>query len=214
MRQITVKYMGECRKCAAPLEIGTQAMYEKLTGIFCVGCEPTDTEDIRAYRQEGADRKADKLEGWADKRKADAARVLKAGEPYRSDLAFNTQPGPIPFRARLIAREDRAYESLRKADGMQARANSLRHVAVAGDREKKRQIVRDAMKARLTVGAVVDTGIYGLGVVEKINKKTATIGKTGTSGTYKTTVDLSFLRIIGTESKHREAYEASLTAAI
>ena len=61
MRQIEVKYQGECNKCGAVLEVGTQASYEKYTGIFCVGCEPKDTEEIRAYRQAKADQKAGSL---------------------------------------------------------------------------------------------------------------------------------------------------------
>ena len=44
--------------------------------------------------------------------------------PY-SDYAFNTQPGHIPFRAKLIAREDRAYESTVKAASMRSRADGI-----------------------------------------------------------------------------------------
>jgi len=76
------------------------------------------------YR-ERREAKADRLRGWAEKRQKDAAAVLKAGEPFTGDIAFNTQPGHIPFRAHLIAREDRAYESLQKARSMTARAASI-----------------------------------------------------------------------------------------
>lgn len=76
------------------------------------------------YR-ERRERKADRLRGWADKRKVDAAQVFKAGAPFTGDIAFNTQPGHIPFRAKLIAREDRAFESVRKADSMEARASGI-----------------------------------------------------------------------------------------
>jgi hypothetical protein len=69
--------------------------------------------------------RAERLRGWAETREERAAAVLKAGEPYTSDLAFNTQPGPMPFRTRLIAREDRAYESLAKADAMKSRADGI-----------------------------------------------------------------------------------------
>ena len=74
-------------------------------------------------------RKAERLRGWAAKREADAAAVFKAGEPYRGDHAFNTQPGHIPERARLIAREDRAHESMAKADSMQAHAAGVEAAA-------------------------------------------------------------------------------------
>jgi uncharacterized Zn finger protein (UPF0148 family) len=195
MRTITVKYTGECKKCGATLDAGTTAAYEKSMGIFCPGCEPTDTEDIRAYRQEKADRKADRYEGWADKRKTTANATLEYHQQhYRNDHAFNTQPGHIPLRARINAADGRAFESLQVADKMQAKADSLRHVRVAGDAEKRHQAKRDAVLEWLRVGMDVDTIIYGRGVVQKINKKTATIGNTGTSGTYKVNVDLSFLR--------------------
>ena len=69
--------------------------------------------------------RAERLNEWAGKREQNAAAVFKVGEPYTSDLAFNTQPGHIPFRARLIAREDRAYESLGKAASMRSRADGI-----------------------------------------------------------------------------------------
>ena len=40
-------------------------------------------------------------------------------------IAFNTQPGHIPFRAKLIAREDRAHESVAKAASMRSRADGI-----------------------------------------------------------------------------------------
>jgi hypothetical protein len=33
MRQITVKYEGQCAKCSQPLDVGTPAMYEKTIGV-------------------------------------------------------------------------------------------------------------------------------------------------------------------------------------
>jgi hypothetical protein len=80
------------------------------------------------YR-ERRERKAERLRAWADKRQRDAAAVFKAGEPFRGDIAFNTQPGHIPFRARLIAREDRAHQSLAKAGDMDRRADEIERQA-------------------------------------------------------------------------------------
>ena len=197
MRSIALKYAGECRACSTPLAVGTEAVYEKRVGVFCPPCAPTDPEAIRAVRQEAADNRADRYDEWAAKREAVAGATLQTiSDRYRGDHAFNTQPGYIPERARVIRREDRALESLGVAEGFRAKAGRLRHVRVAGDADRRRETVREAMRARLQVGMRVDTGIYGLGVVERINRKTATVGKTGTSGTYRTTVDLSFLRIL------------------
>lgn len=75
--------------------------------------------------RERKQRKADRLREWAEKREKKAAAVFKQSEPFRGDIAFNTQPGSFPFRAKLIAREDRAYQSLKKADSMQARADGI-----------------------------------------------------------------------------------------
>ncbi|MFI4977582.1 MAG: DUF3560 domain-containing protein [Solirubrobacterales bacterium] len=76
------------------------------------------------YR-ERREARAERLRGWAATRQARAAAVFKAGEPFTSDIAFNTQPGHIPFRARLIAREERAYESVQKAASMESRADGI-----------------------------------------------------------------------------------------
>jgi DNA repair exonuclease SbcCD ATPase subunit len=76
------------------------------------------------YR-ERREARAERLTEWAGKREERAAAVFKAGEPFRGDIAFSTQPGHIPFRAQLIAREDRAHESLRKAGSMRSRADGI-----------------------------------------------------------------------------------------
>jgi len=193
MRLITVKYQGECRKCGATLTIGEQAIYERHVGLFCPECEPKDTEEIRAFRQEAADRKADKYEDWAAKRREKATAQLNSYPEIRHDIAFNTQPGRIPFRDRMNKADGRAFESLQVAERMEAKAENLRHVRVKGDAEKRWQGLRDLNTSRFKVGDMVDTGIYGRGTVLKINKKTAKIGSTGTSGTYTVNVDLAFL---------------------
>ena len=80
------------------------------------------------YR-ERREARADRLREWAAKRETGAAAVFKQGEHFRGDNAFNTQPGHIPERARLIAREDRASQSLAKAHSMSARADSIDRAA-------------------------------------------------------------------------------------
>jgi len=193
MKEIRVKYTGECRKCGAILEVGSIANYERYTGIFCLACTPTDSEEIRTYRQESADRKADKYEGWANKRKERATAKLNSYPEIRHDWAFISQPGRIPFRDRMNQSDSRAVESLRIADKMQAKADSLRHIRVKGDAEKRWQGLRELNIERFKVGDIVNTGLYGKGTILKINKKTAKIGNTGTSGVYTTNVDLAFL---------------------
>ena len=77
------------------------------------------------YR-ERREARAERLRGWAEKRQTDASATLRAiTKQYGGDTAFNTQPGHIPERARVISREDKAFASLRKADGMESRAAGI-----------------------------------------------------------------------------------------
>lgn len=79
---------------------------------------------MSTYR-ERREAKAERLRGWAEKRETQASAVLASHERYRGDVAFYTQPGHIPERARVIAQSDRAFESLQKAENMASRANSI-----------------------------------------------------------------------------------------
>jgi hypothetical protein len=194
MRQLTVKYQGQCAKCGETLDIGKQAMYEKSMGIFCIGCEPKDVEDIRSFRQAKADRKADKYVEWAEKRKVEATARLNTYPEVRHDWAFITQPGRIPLRDRINKSDEIAFKSLNKADEMLERAESLRCVSVKGDKERARQKEREANLARFKVGDVVDTIMFGKGTILKFNKKTAKIGNTGISGTGTFNVPIHWLR--------------------
>lgn len=189
MRRITVKHPGECCKCHAVIEVGQDAVYERHVGIFCPGCAPTDPEEIRGYRQAAANRKADRYEGWAAKRRADAEATIQHNRHYTDDFAF-TQPGYIPLRNRVLKQNDRASQSLNIAARMEQKAQSLRHVQVAGDREKQRQAKRDHIKTIIKVGMMVDTVVFGVGEVVKINQKTAKISSNGSFFN----VDLSFLK--------------------
>lgn len=77
------------------------------------------------YR-ERRERRAERLRGWADKRQVDANATLDTiRRTYSGDHAFNFQPGHIPERARVIARQDRAFASLDKAASMDSRASNI-----------------------------------------------------------------------------------------
>lgn len=76
------------------------------------------------YR-ERREARAVRLRGWAEKREAAAEATLHSQPELRHDWAFITQPGHIPERARMIARDDRAHESLKVADGMTNRAANI-----------------------------------------------------------------------------------------
>ena len=165
MRQLTVKYDGECSKCAAMLEIGQPAMYEKTTGIFCLGCEPITVDEIRAFRTVKAEKKAGRYQEWAEKREEKATVALNSFPTIRHDWAFITQPGHIPFRARMNKADDRAYESLKVAKGFRGKAENLRHVRVAGDAERSREKVRTALDNLIKKGSRVFDHSGGEGTV-------------------------------------------------
>lgn len=152
---------------------GDTAAYEKYTGIFCVPCAPADPEEIRDYRQTKANAKAERYDEWARKRKERAEASLSSHAEYRHDWAFITQPGHIPARARMIAADDRAYESLKKAHEMERKAASLRAgIRVKGEAERKYEQRREKVLSWLKVGMEVNC-MYGQRTVTKINRKTA-----------------------------------------
>ena len=190
MRPITLRHAGECRKCAAALPAGAAAIYERRVGIFCPPCAPTDPEEIRAYRQEGADRRADRIDGWAASREAKAAALMQRNERYRGDVAFNTQPGYIPERARAIRRTERACEHSIKAQEHAARANSIRSgVRVAGDAEERHEAARERVRGWIKPGMRVECGVYEPAEVVKVNRKSVTVR--GRFGEFR--VDLSLV---------------------
>lgn len=76
------------------------------------------------YREQRAARAA-RLREWAARRGGKAAALLARNEPYRGDVAFNTQPGHIPARARAIARTEQAFGHMAKAGEMRARAAGI-----------------------------------------------------------------------------------------
>ena len=76
-------------------------------------------------RRERLERKLERRQEWADSRRDKANAVLNNRPSYASDWAFITQPGHIPARARLIAREDKAYENLNMAQHHEQKAAGL-----------------------------------------------------------------------------------------
>lgn len=61
------------------------------------------------YRERKEARLEKRLE-WAAGRRDKAAKLYARAEPYRGDVAFNTQPGHIPERARVIRAVDKSFE--------------------------------------------------------------------------------------------------------
>ncbi len=172
MRPITTKYPGVCKRCEKPVEQGIEAFYEKSMGIFHVGCEPKDTEEIRHFRKIKADAKADKILQRVDRLTTEAKLKLKSCEPFTSDIAFNTQPGHIPFRAKIIKREEKALKMLTEAESLESKAEAMRNVRVAGDAERKREEQRRQMDLMVHIGTKVYSPLYRrYGSIQRILRK-------------------------------------------
>jgi len=153
------------------LEIGQPAMYEKTTGIFCLGCEPITVDEIRAFRTVKAEKKAGRYQEWAEKREQRATASLNSHPEYRHDWAFISQPGHIPARARMNAADDRAFESLDIAKGMREKAANIMNVRVAGDAERRRQAARTALDNLISRGTRVNDPVFGNGEVIGVYSK-------------------------------------------
>lgn len=172
MKRLTVKYAGVCRKCGADLPKGADAVWERRVGLFCVACAPADREEIRVYRQEGADRQAERLESWADKRRTKAAELDKRNEPFRGDIAFHTQPGRIIERERYHKRTEKMWEHASKARDMEKHATRLRRgVRVAGDAARRRAKMRERQDKIISKGSKVLDFCFGKGTVIGVYKK-------------------------------------------
>ena len=71
----------------------------------------------------------------------------------------------MPLRERVIAQNDRAYESLTTARGFRDKATRLQTVRVAGDRERERQAEREAQDKIISKGSRVVDFAFGPGVI-------------------------------------------------
>ena len=88
---------------------------------------------MNAYEQKQEARKK-RLENAADKFEAKAGAVLNVGrEHYSRDWAFVTQPGHIPARAQWIKKQERAFEDIKAAQDLRARAASVGTGGISSD---------------------------------------------------------------------------------
>jgi len=78
-----------------------------------------------ATTRERREARAERLKEWAEKREAKAEQLHARNEPFRGDIAFNTQPGRIIERERVNARSEKAWEHTQKAESMSQRAAGI-----------------------------------------------------------------------------------------
>lgn len=87
-------------------------------------------------RRERAEARAARRREWAAGREEKADALHHQNEPYRGDVAFNTQPGRIPERTRANRRAEAAWEHTKMAAHHAARADGI-------DRQLERTIFSD-----------------------------------------------------------------------
>ena len=142
-------------------------------------------------RRERLEAKIEKREEWAARRRSKAANLYRSTDRYRGDVAFNTQPGHIPERARVIRKIDQAHEHTEMAQHHDAKAAGLAdqldrsvfsddHDAIAHleARIAEHEAKRDRMKLTNKLYKKGDTaGLAALGLdLEVIKAKLAAAG--------------------------------------
>lgn len=76
-------------------------------------------------RRERLERKVEQRQEWAAGRRGKAAERFAQADPYRGDVAFNTQPGHIPERARVIRATEKGFEHAEMAAHHESKAAGL-----------------------------------------------------------------------------------------
>ena len=74
-------------------------------------------------RRERLEAKVERRREWATGRTDKAAALTQYTDRFRGDWAFNTQPGHIPERARVIRIEDKAHEHIEMTHHHEAKSD-------------------------------------------------------------------------------------------
>lgn len=96
-------------------------------------------------RRERLEAKVERRREWAAGRRDKASSLRGYTERYRGDVAFNTQPGHIPERARVIRMIDQGHEHAEMANHHEAKANGL-------ERQLDRTVFSDDVDAIAQLG--------------------------------------------------------------
>jgi len=133
-----------------------------------------NTEEQRKIKKEKAERKARRLESRA-------RRLLKKAQEIEDswpkdiihDIAFLTQPGHIPMRARIIRQHDKVLKLREEAKRLLEKAENIRiwGSRVRGDAERAREEKREKLDQEVQIGSRVFCPLYGWGEILKVYKK-------------------------------------------
>jgi len=133
-----------------------------------------DKEELREYRFKKARKRADQLEQWANNKLKKAKQIEDSWGDVIHDIAFLTQPGHIPLRARINRQQEKVFQLREEAEKLQERAKGVMEykTRVAGDAAAIREMQRKEQDKIISVGTQIFCALYHRkGIVEKVFKK-------------------------------------------
>jgi len=133
-----------------------------------------NTEEQRKIKKEKAERKARRLEVRATRLLKEAQRIEDSWpKNVIHDIAFITQPGHIPLRARIIRQHDKVLRLREEAKRLLEKAENIRIYGsrIKGDAERAREEKREKLDQEVQIGSRVFCPLYGWGEVLRIYKK-------------------------------------------
>ena len=183
-----------------------------------ITADPVDLEEatgdrLREIRQAKQDRRAERLRKRADQADARAERHKGQYAHYKADFGFMTEPIKIGhhsenrhrnLRNKISGSMDREMQERIKADKLRHAADWVAPAQVKGDAEARRQKIREVADKVIGIGDYIESGMYGAGVVQKVNKKTFTVSFR--DGAFKQTIDKSWARLIEKREPVKEEY--------
>jgi len=157
-------------------------------------------DELRKYRQEKANRKAERVKGWGES-KLKQAQILEDSIPeYAHDWAYITQPGHISGRDKINRKQEKIYRLREEGKRQIKRAERIKKYGgrVKGDAEREREVEREKQDKIIGKGSRIHDFCFGDGEVVRVNKKTYSI-KFDSGGTYPR--DKTYIQLIQKEKK-------------
>jgi len=133
-----------------------------------------NTEEQRKIKKEKAERRAKRIEARARRLLKEAQRIEDSWpKDIIHDIAFITQPGHIPLRAKINRQHDKVLRLREEAKRLFEKAENVRTWGsrVKGDAEKEREERRKELDREIQIGSRVFCPLYGWGEILKIHKK-------------------------------------------
>jgi len=131
-------------------------------------------EEQRKIKKEKAERRAERIETKARRLLKEAQRIEDSWpKDVIHDIAFITQPGHIPMRARIIRQHDKVLRLREEAKRLLEKAENIRIYGsrVRGDAERVREEKRERLDQEVQIGSRIYCPLYGWGEVLRIYKK-------------------------------------------